>query len=84
MEDHPAAAASATTPTRLPYLDVLSSIVAISDGCRRRGRWLAARRWPPGRDIVLVGDSGFAALEQLAALARYGIKRQPALPCRAI
>jgi hypothetical protein len=30
---------------------------------------LQARRWLPHRDIVVVGDSGFAALELLAALA---------------
>ncbi|MFC7554366.1 transposase [Pseudoroseomonas wenyumeiae] len=34
---------------------------------------LQARRWLPRRDIVLVGDSGFAALELLAALARHRI-----------
>ena len=34
---------------------------------------LQARRWLPGRDIVLVGDSGFAALELLATLARHEI-----------
>jgi hypothetical protein len=34
---------------------------------------LQARRWTPGRDLVLVADSGFAALEFLAALARQGV-----------
>ena len=34
---------------------------------------LQARRWLPGRDLVLVGDSGFAALELLDALGRRGI-----------
>jgi DDE superfamily endonuclease len=31
---------------------------------------LQARRWMPGRPLILVADSGFAALELLAALAR--------------
>jgi len=34
---------------------------------------LQARRWLPGRDIVLVADSSFAALEFLAALCRRGV-----------
>jgi hypothetical protein len=34
---------------------------------------LQARRWLPGREIVLLGDSSFAALELLAALIRYGV-----------
>ena len=34
---------------------------------------LQARRWLPEREVVLVGDSGFAALELLAALARCGM-----------
>ncbi len=53
--------------------------------CRERGRphkkltdWgrqLApqARRWLPGRELVVVGDSAFAALELLAALSRHGV-----------
>lgn len=32
-----------------------------------------ARRWLPGREIVVVGDSGFAALELLSALARHKV-----------
>jgi hypothetical protein len=32
-----------------------------------------ARCWLPGRDIVMVGDSGFAALELLAALAHHKV-----------
>ena len=32
-----------------------------------------ARRWLPGRDIVVVGDSGFAALELLAAVGRHKV-----------
>ena len=34
---------------------------------------LQARRWLPGRDIIVVGDSGFAALELLAALTRHEV-----------
>jgi hypothetical protein len=34
---------------------------------------LQARRWLPGREVVLVGDSGFAALELLASLTRCGV-----------
>jgi hypothetical protein len=34
---------------------------------------LQAHRWIPGRDLVLVADSGFAALELLAALVRQGV-----------
>src|SRR5215203_4020736 len=53
--------------------------------CRERGRrhkkltdWarqiaLQARRWLPGREVVLLGDSSFAALDLLAALARQGL-----------
>jgi hypothetical protein len=32
-----------------------------------------ARRWLPERDIVVVGDSGFAALELLASLTRHKV-----------
>ncbi len=53
--------------------------------CRERGRrhkkltdWarqlaLQARCWLPGREIVLLGDSSFAALDLLAALAQRGL-----------
>jgi DDE superfamily endonuclease len=34
---------------------------------------LQARRWIPKRPLVLVADSGFAALELLAALVRHGV-----------
>ncbi len=34
---------------------------------------LQARRWLPGREIVLLGDSSFAALEFLVTLARHGL-----------
>src|SRR5918998_4430399 len=40
---------------------------------RARQLVLQARRWTPGRPLVLVADSGFAALEPLAALARRGV-----------
>jgi hypothetical protein len=32
-----------------------------------------ARRWVPGRELILVADSSFAALELLAALVRQGV-----------
>ena len=53
--------------------------------CRQRGRRhkrltdrarqmaLRARRWLPGREVVLPGGSSFAALDLLAALARRGL-----------
>lgn len=53
--------------------------------CQERGRhhkkltdWarqlvLQARRWLPGRQLVVVGDSGFAALEFLATLSHRGV-----------
>ena len=34
---------------------------------------LQARRWLPGREIVLLGDGSFAALDLLAALVRQGL-----------
>src|SRR3954468_19459196 len=43
----------------------------LTDWARQMG--LQARRWLPGREIVLLGDGGFAALELLAALARHGL-----------
>ena len=66
----------------LPFLTALAPSERYA---RRRGRrhkkltdWarqmvLQARRWLPGRTLVLVADSGFAALELLAALARHGV-----------
>ena len=66
----------------LPFLTVLAPSERYG---RERGRrhkrltdWarqmaLQARRWLPGREVVLVGDSGFAALDLLAALARRGL-----------
>ena len=43
----------------------------LTDWGRQLG--LQARRWLPGREIVLVGDNGFSALDFLAALARRGV-----------
>ena len=40
---------------------------------RARQMALQARRWLPGREIVLLGDSSFAALELLVTLARHGL-----------
>lgn len=34
---------------------------------------LQARRWLPGREVVLVADNGFSALDLLASLARRGV-----------
>jgi DDE superfamily endonuclease len=63
----------------LPFLTALAPSERF---CRERGRrhkkltdWgrqlvLQARRWLPGRELVLVADSGFAALEFLSALSR--------------
>jgi len=66
----------------LPFLTALAPSERY---CRERGRrhmkltdWarqmaLQARRWLPGREVVLLGDSSFAALDLLAALARHGL-----------
>jgi hypothetical protein len=66
----------------LPFLTVLAPSERY---CRERGRrhkkltdWarqmaLQARRWLPGREIVLLGDSSFAALDFLVTLARHGL-----------
>ena len=66
----------------LPFLSVLA---ASERYCREHGRrhkkltdWgrqlvLQARRWMPKRQVVLVTDSGFSALEFLAALRRHGV-----------
>jgi DDE superfamily endonuclease len=66
----------------LPFLTALAPSERY---CRQRGRrhkkltdWarqlaLQTRRWLPGREVVLVGDSSFAALDLLAALARRGL-----------
>jgi hypothetical protein len=66
----------------LPFLTILAPSERY---CREHGKrhkkltdWarqlaLQARRWLPGREVVLLGDSSFAALDLLAALARYGL-----------
>src|SRR4051794_13694564 len=66
----------------LPFLTALAPSERY---CRERGRrhnkltdWarqmaLQARRWLPGREIVLLGDSSFAALDFLVTLARQGL-----------
>ncbi len=66
----------------LPFLTVLAPSERY---CRERGRrhkkltdWarqmaLQARRWLPGREIVLLGDSSFAALDFLVTLVRHGL-----------
>jgi DDE superfamily endonuclease len=63
-------------------LPFLTALAPSERSCRGHGRrhkrlteWgrqlvLQARRWVPGREVVLVADSGFAALELLAALVR--------------
>ena len=66
----------------LPFLTVLapSERYAAERGRRHKKLtdWarqvaLQARRWLPGREIVLVGDSSFAALDRLASLVRQGL-----------
>src|ERR687889_2720925 len=70
---------------RVWALPFLTALAPSERYCRERGRrhkkltdWarqmaLQARRWLPGREVVLIGDSSFAALELLAALARHGV-----------
>src|SRR5829696_5596288 len=66
----------------LPFLTVLAPSERCCWECGRRHKtltdWarqvaLQARRWLPARTLVLIGDSSFAALELLAALARHGV-----------
>jgi DDE superfamily endonuclease len=66
----------------LPFLTVLAPSQRY---CQERGLrhktltdWarqiaLQARRWLPGREIVLLGDSSFAVLDLLAALIRHSV-----------
>jgi hypothetical protein len=66
-------------------LPFLTALAPSERHCRERGKrhkrltdWarqtaLQARRWLPGREMVLPGDSSFAALDLLAALARHGL-----------
>jgi DDE superfamily endonuclease len=70
---------------RIWALPLLTALAPSERSCRERGRrhktlldWgrqlaLQARRWLPGRDLVLVTDSGFAALLFLDAMRRGGI-----------
>jgi DDE superfamily endonuclease len=70
---------------RVWALPFLTALAPSERYCRERGRrhkkltdWgrqlvLQARRWMPGRQLVLVTDSGFSALEFLAALLRQRI-----------
>jgi hypothetical protein len=67
---------------RVWALPFLTALAPSERYCRERGRrhktltdWarqlvLQARRWLPDRPLILVADSGFAALELLAALVR--------------
>jgi hypothetical protein len=63
----------------LPFLTALAPSERYARGCGRRHKrltdWarqalLQAARWLPGRRVVVVADSGFAALELLAAVRR--------------
>jgi hypothetical protein len=70
---------------RVWALPFLTALAPSERHCHDRGRrhkkltdWarqlvLQTRRWLPGRPLVLVADSGFAALELLAALVRRGV-----------
>ena len=70
---------------RVWALPFLTALAPSERYCRERGRqhkkltdWarqmgLQARRWLPGREVVLLGDSSFAALDLLAALAHHGL-----------
>ncbi len=70
---------------RVWAMPFLTALAPSERYCQERGRhhkkltdWarqlvLQARRWLPGRKLVMVGDSGFAALELLAALSRRGV-----------
>src|SRR4029450_13696582 len=69
---------------RIWALPFLTALAPSERYCRERGRrhkkltdWgrqlaLQAKRWLPDRALILVADSGFAALELLATLARHG------------
>ncbi len=70
---------------RIWALPFLTALAPSERHCQERGRrhkkltdWgrqlvLQARRWLPGRELVVVADSGFAALEFLAAISRHGV-----------
>jgi len=70
---------------RVWALPFLTALAPSERYCQERGRrhkkltdWgrqlvLQARRWLPGRELVVVADSAFAALEFLAAVSRRGV-----------
>jgi hypothetical protein len=70
---------------RIWALPFLTALAPSERYCQTRGRrhkkltdWgrqlvLQARRWLPGRELVVVADSAFAALEFLAAVSRHGV-----------
>ena len=70
---------------RVWALPFLTALAPSERYCQQRGRrhkkltdWgrqlvLQARRWLPGRELVVVADSAFAALEFLAAVSRHGV-----------
>ncbi len=70
---------------RVWALPFLTALAPSERYCREHGRRhkkltdrarqpaLQARRWLPHRPLILVADSGFAALELLAALVRHGV-----------
>src|ERR671918_425077 len=70
---------------RVWALPFLTALAPSERYCRERGRrhktltdWArqllrVVRRWWPDRPLVLLGDSSFAALDLLAALARHGL-----------
>lgn len=70
---------------RIWALPFLTALAPSERFCQSRGRrhkkltdWgrqlvLQARRWLPGRQLIVVADSGFAALEFLAATSRGGV-----------
>jgi len=70
---------------RVWALPFLTALAPSERYCQQRGRrhkkltdWgrqlvLQARRWLPGRELVVVADSAFAALELLAAVSRHGV-----------
>ena len=70
---------------RIWALPFLTALAPSERYCQQRGRrhktltdWgrqlvLQARRWLPGRELVVVADSAFAALEFLAAVSRHRV-----------
>ena len=70
---------------RVWALPFLTALAPSERYCQQRGRrhkkltdWgrqlvLQPHRWLPGRELVVVADSGFATLEFLAAVSRHGV-----------